>query len=137
MHVVELALEFKTKLNFFLVILRILSIVLFEFKPHLSLVHSFSLEFLTQFMLGIQVFLEYFLVVSLLLRFLLILFVERVKLCLVLLTDLTNKHTVVRTATVFKEDGEDLPNVRNHGVLFLGVLKTLLNQLIETNRIYE
>ena len=73
-------------------------------------------------MLGIQVFLEYFLVVSLLLRFLLVLFVERVKLCLVLLTDLTNKHTVVSTATVFKEDGEDLPNVRNHRVLFLGVL---------------
>jgi len=51
--------------------------------------------------------------------------------------DLRDEHVIVGAATVFKEDGEDLPNVRYNGVAFLGMLKTLLNQLIESNRVNE
>ena len=136
-HVVQLALELQTKLDLLLMVLRILLVVLFEFESHLSLVHSLPLELLTEFMLSVQVFLEDLLVVCLLLRLLLVLFVKSIKLSLVLLANLTDQHTVVSPAAVFEQDGEDLPDIGYHGVLLPSVLETLLDELIEANRIYE
>ena len=114
MHVVKLTFEFETKLDLLFVILCILSVVFLKFESHLTLVHSLTLELFAKFVLSVEVLFEDLLVVGLLLRFLLVLFVECVQLGFVLFTDLTNEHTVVSPAAVLKQNGEYFPDISDH-----------------------
>ena len=43
-----------------------------------------------------------------------------------LLRDLTDQHSVVCSAAVFKKNREHFPDICNHRVLFLRVLQTVL-----------
>ena len=66
-HIVQLRLELESQLDLLLVILRVLLIVLLELHTHLLFVHHLSLELLTHFLLRIQVLLQHFFIVGLLL----------------------------------------------------------------------
>jgi hypothetical protein len=45
----------------------------------------------------------------------------------VLFGDFRNEHTVVGLAAILQENGENLPNSSDDGVLFLSMLKALLD----------
>jgi len=126
-HVVELAFKLESELDFFFVILGVLSVILLQLETHLLLVHHFSLELLAHFLLRVEVLLEDLLVIGLLLRFLLVVTVQLLQLRLVLLRDLTDEHPIVGSTTVLEKDGEDFPNIGDHRVLLLRVLQTVLD----------
>ena len=48
-----------------------------------------------------------------------------------------NQKSVVRAAAVLQQNCKDLPNIRNHSVLFFCVRHDLFQQLVEANRINE
>jgi hypothetical protein len=55
----------------------------------------------------------------------------------VFLGNFLNKHTIVRSATVFKKNGEDFPDVGDDLVLFLCVLKALFNKFVKADTVNE
>ena len=80
----------------------VLSEVFFEFESHLPLVQHLALKLFNHFLLCIEVLLENFLVISLLLRFLLIVPIKLLQLDLVLLRDLTDEHSIISATAILQ-----------------------------------
>lgn len=87
MHVVEFALEFKSQLDFFLVVLRILVIVFLQLEAQLFFVHPLAIKLLAVLLEGVLVFFTDQLVLGLIIEFLLVLLLETFQLVLVFLRD--------------------------------------------------
>ena len=66
MHLIQLGLKLEPKLNFFFVVLGVLSVLLLEFEPHLSFIHPLFFERFTILLEDLHVLLDTLLVVSLL-----------------------------------------------------------------------
>ena len=73
MHVVEFALEFKSQLDFFLVVLRILVVVFLQLEAQLFFVHPLAIKLLAVLLEGVLVFFADQLVLGLIIEFLLVL----------------------------------------------------------------
>jgi len=72
-HVVEFALEFKSQLDFFLVVLRILVVVFLQLEAQLFFVHPLAIKLLAVLLEGVLVFFADQLVLGLIIEFLLVL----------------------------------------------------------------
>lgn len=87
MHVVEFALEFKSQLDFFFVVLRILVIVFLQLEAQLFFVHPLAIKLLAVLLEGVLVFFADQLVLGLIIEFFLVLFLKTFQLVLVFLRD--------------------------------------------------
>lgn len=137
MHIIQLWFELESELNLLLVILSVLGVIFFELLTHLFFICSFTLQFFS--ILGQRVISipQDLFVISLLLEFALVITVQFLEFWLMLLWNFWNEHAVIRTATVFQQNGKNFPDVGNQRIFFFSVLETLLNKLVKTNRVYE
>ena len=115
----------------------ILGVVFIKLLTQLLLVCAFSAKLVTHCLESFYIVFEHLLVLSLVRGFLRKVLLKSIQLFLVLLGNRTDQHAVVRFAAVLEQDGEHFPDVCNHRVLLLGVLKALLDQFVKAYRVDE
>lgn len=118
-------------------VLSILGVLLFEFKSHLTLVHPFFFKRFRILLQYFEILFNDFLVVCLLSKLDFIFLFKILEYFFVLFGDFLNKHTIVSSTTVFKQNGEDFPDVGDDLVLFVCVLKTLFNEFVKADTVDE
>lgn len=136
-HVVELRLEFETKLHFFFVVLGVLHVLLLEFEPHLPLTLPLLFQSVVILLEHFELLFQRLFVVGLLLEARLVLLFQLLHGGVVLPGDLGDQHSVVSSTAVLEQDRKDFPDLGDDGILLLGLGQAFLDEFVEADAVDE